>query len=75
MIPLSKIVSRGKWIILEIGLWSKKSILHSILELVLHGSLKIVLTSLKVSHEVYLLRRCNYWTFYTIMVSTTEFIA
>ena len=75
MISPSRIVGRCKWIILGIGLWFKKSILGFILELVLYGSLKVVLTSLKIPHEVGLLKRCTYWTIYTIMITPTEFTA
>ena len=63
MISPSKIVSGGKWINLRVGSWSWKSVLNSILELILNRSLKIVLTSLKIPHEINLLKRCIYLTF------------
>ena len=73
MICPSRIVGRGKWIILGVSLWFWKFVLNSILELDLNGSVKVVLTSLKILHEIGLLRRCTHWTVYTIMITTTEF--
>ena len=65
MISPSKVVGKSIGVILKVGLWSLESVLASILELILDWSLKI-------TYEIYLLRRCTCMAVHAIMIFTTD---